>query len=502
MSANLQYFLDQALGGRHELRFGIDHAYMPTDVENTRIDDLNLFWNSVSNQGTEVALFNSPVTSKANVSNTAVFGQDTYIFKRLTVTGGVRWERFEAYLPEQSSPPSRWFPDLPREFGAMHNAVNWKNAAPRINVVYDLFGDGKTALKVAAGRYHTAQSTNLANNVNPNFTVTERYVWNDLNRDLRFQVGEAGRLLSRTGGASTVYADGIKRPIIDEIAGTIERELMANMRLSVVFTYREEKDNFGNIDVGVPFSAFSPTTMTDPGRDGILGTTDDVRDFVVYNQDPATLGLNRIVITNSPLFDQTYRGLEIIASKRMSRRWQMLASYTVSRAIRVGADPPGGTSPLTPNSLINAGGPVNFDRTHTFKLTGGYVLPRGIEVSGNFRSQTGVPLTRQVQFRLNQGNETVNAEARGNSRLDPLTTIDARLSKVFRFAGNRQLEGMLDLYNLTNANTVYNARTLTGRLVVQRGGEPSGAVLNQPQFLSPLSILNPRIIRLAMAYRF
>ncbi len=41
---------------------------------------------------------------------TALYAQDSYSVKRLTLTGGLRWERLEGYLPEQSSPASRVFP--------------------------------------------------------------------------------------------------------------------------------------------------------------------------------------------------------------------------------------------------------------------------------------------------------------------------------------------------------------------------------------------------------
>ena len=42
--------------------------------------------------------------------NTALYGQDSYSIGRLTVIGGVRWERVEGYLPAQTHPSSQYFP--------------------------------------------------------------------------------------------------------------------------------------------------------------------------------------------------------------------------------------------------------------------------------------------------------------------------------------------------------------------------------------------------------
>ena len=77
--------------------------------------------------------------------------QDSYSVKRFTLTGGLRYERVESYLPAQSSPPSKYFPDSPRSFTAVHNSPLWHTAGPRLAAIYDVDG-GKTAIKFSAGR--------------------------------------------------------------------------------------------------------------------------------------------------------------------------------------------------------------------------------------------------------------------------------------------------------------------------------------------------------------
>jgi hypothetical protein len=496
-SVNLQYFVARALGGRHELRFGIDHSHSPTTTAQHRIDDLNLFWRSANNAATEVQLFNSPVDSKQTVDITALFAQDSYNVKNLTVNLGVRAERVEGYLPEQSSPASRWFPTATRTFDAIHHIPNWKTIAPRVGLAYDVKGEGKTGLRAAAGRYHYTISTGTPNSVNPNFTFSETYGWNDLNGDLHFQENERGTFLRRAGGLVTSMDPNLDRPYTDEFTVGADHEVMPNLKLSITAFKRRERNNFGNLDVGVPDSAYTPVTRVDIGRDGLAGTADDAN-ITVFDQDRATLGQNRYVITNQKRFDSDYKGLEVTATKRFSRRWQMLAGYTVGKAkvkaIAVNAP--------TPNTFINAQGPIAEDRTHIFKLTGQYILPWDVYFAPNLLVQTGAPVTRTANFALTQGNVSVNVEPRGSVRLDTRKQVDARLAKVFKLSGGRELEASLDGYNLTNSNYVWEVRTVTGRLTVREGGLPTGAVLNQQQFLAPSQILNPRIFRLGLTLRF
>jgi len=46
-----------------------------------------------------------------------------------------------------------------RNFAAVKNAPNWRDVNPRLGVSYDLFGDGKTAVKATVGRYISAAAS-------------------------------------------------------------------------------------------------------------------------------------------------------------------------------------------------------------------------------------------------------------------------------------------------------------------------------------------------------
>jgi hypothetical protein len=493
-SATFNYFLDQALGGRHELRFGFDHAHMPTSTEVHRWDDVALTYRSATGQSANVTFYNTPVQSKANVDVTALFAQDTYTLKRLTLIGGVRWERLEGYLPAQSSPPSQRFPSIPRQFDAVRDSPLWHTAGPRFSAIYDVDG-GKTALKFSAGRYYYMVSTGIANAINPNFSVSQQYIWTDLNGDLRFQSGEESAPNPVAGGLTTSFDPDFKRPYTNEFTGGVDRELLPNFRLSAAFTYRVERYPQANLNTAAPLNTWVLISRADVGPDGLSGTADDG----TYSYYDRTLSGSQTLVTNDPTTKQTYKGFEITGTKRLSQRWQMLAGYTYAKAEQT--DISVGTSP---NAFLNTEGPIFNDRPHTLKVSGSYILPYyDIYVGGNLRVQSGPPINRTISAPLTfGGSTTVNIEPQGAHRLDPLKTLDLRVAKTFRLPSNREFEANMDMFNLFNANTAWELRSLTGRLNVRQDGDPNGTINNIQQFLSASQILAPRIIRFGLAYRF
>jgi hypothetical protein len=124
------------------------------------------------------------------------------------------------------------------------------------------------------------------------------------------------------------------------------------------------------------------------------------------------------------------------------------------------------------------------------KLSGSYLMPYDILASANLLTQSGPVFTRTLSTVLDPGVTdqlvTVYAEPRDESdRLDTLTTVDVRGSKIFRLGGTKSIEALVEVYNLFNANTVLSANTLTG-----------------PAFGVPLTVLSPRIIRFGGRFSF
>ena len=498
-NATGQYYIDRALGGRHELRFGFDNSHAVTRNVNTRVDDVRTFYNStLTPRSVSVEIYATPLIDLSALDVLAIFGQESYSVKRLTMTAGLRWERLEGYLPEQSSPPSVFYPNLQRSFPEVRNLVRWRTGGPRVSAIYDVTGDGKTAAKASFGRYYYVLSTGGGgvNNVNPNSNYFTTYTWNDINNDLKFQPGEQTGAGVLTSGTTTTIDPNFSRPYTDEFSFGVDRELMANFKLSVGFTYRREKNLQASAN---PDNAYAATTTSavDPGIDGVVGTSDDG----TYNFFQRISAANRTLIRNDPTVLQSFKGLEISGTKRFSDRWQMLAGigFSKNRLDNVSID-------TSPNLLINANGNItaanNADHPIGFKLSGMYILPwQDVILSGNVRSGSGGPVTRQISRSLAIGGaQTINLEPLGTTRLDVLTVIDLRLGKLFKLTNNRTFEATIDFDNLMNADTTWGVRTLTPATAFT--DPTTGARQTLQQFLSPTQILVPRTVVLRAALKF
>jgi hypothetical protein len=214
-------------------------------------------------------------------------------------------------------------------------------------------------------------------------------------------------------------------------------------------------------------------------------TAPDGSAVTVFNQDRTTLGGADRLITNIPGLEDTYNGVELTVTKRMTNNWQLVGGLTVGRD--EGLFDRGLNDDFNnPNLNVNREDAIiSLDSTRIAKVVGTYVFPYKITVSTNLRYFTGQPVLKNIQVRgLNQGNVTVLAEPRGRTRLDDVTLWDLRGSKVFRFGG-RELEVMVDAFNLLNQSAKTAINTNVG-----------------PLFGRPTGILPPRIARLAARLSF
>ena len=528
--SNFQYYLPQLLGGRHEFKAGFDNGYTPEDVDTTRVDDVNLTITSTGGPSTAkantVQIFNSPLHVERAVMSTALYGQDSYSIGRLTVIGGLRWERIEGYLPAQVTPASQYFPNglvfkgvtinnvvqdytVQKSFPAVHQDPLWHNWGPRVSGTLDLTGKGKTVAKASWGRY--LDQINTGTPPNPNANINEVYAWNDLNGDFLFQPGgatwdglkyvggEFGALQQTNNLAVAVFDKTLRRPYRNETMVGIDHELFPNILLSVSYFHTREHDSQGSVDQNIDLwpSLFTPITLTDPGRDGVTGTADD-QQLTVYNQNQAGTVTSPKTINDDRLA-QRYNGLDIVVNRRYSNGWQLLGGYTYSHT-KVDV-----TSISSPNNaFVNAAG-ESGGRRHNFKVSGSYDLPHDILFGFGFRLNSGLPITRTWAIPaalLRQGAITVNAEPRGSVELPWLPTLDMRAGRRFRLGGSKQIELSVDAYNLTNANTTFAVRTNTGLSSIRVAGDPTAPLTTIASFLSPTSVLSPRVVRLNVTYKF
>ena len=137
--------------GSHSAKFGMTwHDGWTTGFTYPFSSDMGL--QLLNGTPASVVLRTDPYTTRLNLNaDMGIFAQDRWTIRRLTLTGGVRFDYFNSGIPAQSAAASRWVGA--RSFAAIDNVPNWKDISPRAGVSYDLFGNGKTAIKASVSRY-------------------------------------------------------------------------------------------------------------------------------------------------------------------------------------------------------------------------------------------------------------------------------------------------------------------------------------------------------------
>jgi carboxypeptidase family protein len=128
-------------------------------------------------------------------NDSGVYAQDKWTIKRATINAGVRWdwlvgETLPETLPASTLNVATQFGACPDGKNSLQNnctgtVQNWKDLNPRFGLSYDVFGDGKTALKASVARYVNGvglAAGSITDNNNPETTVglTDTRPWRDL----------------------------------------------------------------------------------------------------------------------------------------------------------------------------------------------------------------------------------------------------------------------------------------------------------------------------------
>ena len=137
--------------GRHSLKVGYQGTLMTDDrTWTTNSTDLwYRFNNGIPNQLTQTI---SPWTNNARAGWDAIFAQEQFTMGRLTLQGAFRFDVAKSWFPEQNIGPDRFLP-VAYSFPETKGVNSYKDITPRFGAAYDVFGNGKTAVKMNLGRY-------------------------------------------------------------------------------------------------------------------------------------------------------------------------------------------------------------------------------------------------------------------------------------------------------------------------------------------------------------
>src|SRR4029450_11217437 len=328
-----------------------------------------------------ITQYATPYLQLNNVMDFGFFAQDQWTLKRLTATYGIRFEYFKGGIPPQQvdATPNGWVPE--RNFGEVDNVPLWKDFEPRVGAAYDLFGDGKTALKVALGRYVQKNSAAIALLNNPITTSinTVTRTWNDTNFNYipdcdlanRGLNGECGAMQNQNFGAfnpNTRYADDAirgygRRGYNWDFTTEVQRELRPGMSMTAGY-YRNWYGNFFATDnILVTPADFNPFCIDAPS-DSRLPGGGGYQVCGLYDVTPAKFGQVNSVIQQDENFGKISRVndfFNVTVTARLSADLLLGGGVDTGRSVNdacFNVDSPGAVATCLPGNIAPGGAGV------------------------------------------------------------------------------------------------------------------------------------------------
>ena len=285
-------------GGSHTFRIGgeymNDRLVAPTEGYGNRCNCVSTLNNGAPAQ---VQIRLGPNVSENALTTAAGFVDDAWrLNNRVTLSLGMRVDRYQPILPEQQGPAGQTFP-------AMDPVLTFNNWAPRVGMSADLTGDGKTVLKLHSGKFWVYPGTNFTSAFNPNPSGwSQTYAWtNDTNANGRWDPGEEGRLIAVSGGSTSTRLDpGIENTYVHQASAYLEREVAPDVGIRTGMVLNAKRQPYGTINVSRPLGAYSvPVAVVDPGPDGRVPSADDGGSVTAYDLTAASLSASPVNLTTS-----------------------------------------------------------------------------------------------------------------------------------------------------------------------------------------------------------
>jgi hypothetical protein len=446
----------------------------------------------------EIEIWNTPNAGIDDNVSTNVYLNDVWsVNNRLTFNVGLRYDRYVLGWPEQNFTPKNSEIFGPASTPAT-TVVTWNSFSPRLGVVYDLSGRGKTVVKAFAGRFYINPSTDIGDDENPVGAAAIRYIFNDLNGNRLYDGRqELGRQLSTRGGAGFVRVDrNIRHPHGDQLSANLEHELFPALSLRGSYVFNMIRDYDAEVDLARVGAYTVPFTFLDIGADNVRGTSDD-QTLSLFDR-PATAPSERVrttpgTIAGVPANEGDYHTVEFAVHRRLKNKWMLLSSFehTWARDFR-GT----GSSTSTLGVLRNTQAwnwrpnQRRFGKEDSsywnYKILGRYELPLGFAAGVSYKLQSGYNWARSISVALpGAGSETILAEPVSANRAPNVGILDVRAEKAFSLGKAGRLALLFDVFNATNSNVVTVARITSGT-----------------RFKEVISVLDPRVFRLGARYTF
>ncbi len=537
--------------GANNMKFGYQGGFSnPSQVYKNYTQVVQVRTSSgVPNQLTQtISVGPIDTTYIRNLIPTNFFAQDQWTRNRLTLQGGVRYDSLSSNYPDQGiGGPA--FPYAPVEVfypAGSTPGYEWKDLTPRVGVAYDLFGNGKTAIRFNVGKYLEAISaSNNDIDMNPliRTAVNTTRTWNDANRDYVPNCnlndpaanGECARMDNQSLGQKSfvrtfdpAFVGGWgTRPNNWSMGLAVQQEIAPRVSLTVAYN-RNWWGNWYVVDNrSTNFADYTPYSLrapSDPRLPGGGGQTIGG----LYNLVPAKVGLvDELAQASSNFGEQTenWQGIDISVVARLRNGLSVQAGTSTGRRVadgcavrdklpELGSGPTGVTnSSVTANVNALGGGPYALSVNNPycrieepyrtdFRGLLSYLVPKvGVQLAGTWASIPGDSLRadytltaadqaaiaaqigRPLTGALNQVNLIAPATLYGARR----NNVDLRIAKIIRYKTTRTLVGV-DIFNLMNADTVTN---------YNYGFSPANT-----SWLTPLAITPARYARISVQVDF
>lgn len=517
--------------GTHNVKVGTQWTW--GKYRRTRVGNADLVQRYKNGVPDSVQVYNTPLDwTDAMNADLGVYAQDAWTLKRLTTNFGARWEYFNSEVSPSTSGAGRFVPV--RSFDVIPMPV-WKTFSPRFGIIYDLFGNAKTALKAGINKYQQAQTINFADQFNPLVLTSAVLPWTDLNGD-DVAEGSPGCVYKTPGceiDFSVLPQNFGVRPLIVpnpdiqrvyniETTLGVQHELLPGVQLNVNWFHRSFHNLPRQTNTLQTFADYTPVNIANP-IDGSVIT--------VYNVSPAaSTRINNLVVTDDSQ-RLWYNGYEFSFSARLPRGATLFGGTTSERMLWTLCN-----EQSNPNNLLYCDATKsNIPFVTQLKLSGSYPLPYGVQISGTFQSLPGyqlgcfsnlsatcnVPsatnlpslgtppglgtvwlLSRSTRYpagckgpctpgalvipNMTLANLNVPLAAPGTEYADRVNQLDVSFAKWFQ-VGKTRLQGQLDIFNSLNRSSVLSVRTLN---------------YLTSSYQQPASVLQGRIIRVATQLRW